>query len=91
MRQQSRIPGRHGESRFGRIEDRLTSLALKEVPSEKLGELVIRELRKMDKVAYIRYASVYKNFEDVDEFADAIAEVAPRTTSTKKTAVKPKK
>jgi transcriptional repressor NrdR len=66
------------DAAIGRIEERLTNLAVKEVPSERIGELVIRELRKMDKVAYIRYASVYKSFEDVDEFADAIAEVATK-------------
>jgi transcriptional repressor NrdR len=68
------------DAAIGRIEERLTNLAVKEVPSERIGELVIRELRKMDKVAYIRYASVYKSFEDVDEFADAIAEVATKPT-----------
>jgi transcriptional repressor NrdR len=76
------------DAAIGRIEERLTNLAVKEVPSERIGELVIRELRKMDKVAYIRYASVYKSFEDVDEFADAIAEVATKGAVTKGVAVR---
>jgi transcriptional repressor NrdR len=71
------------DAAIGRIEERLTNLAVKEVPSERIGELVIRELRKMDKVAYIRYASVYKSFEDVDEFADAIAEVAAKPVAVR--------
>ena len=50
----------------------------KEVPSEPLGELVMRELKKIDKIAYIRFASVYRSFEDVDEFADVIREVAAK-------------
>ncbi len=44
--------------------------------SEKLGEMVMRELKKLDKVAYVRFASVYRNFEDVDEFSKVIREVS---------------
>jgi transcriptional repressor NrdR len=58
-----------------RIEEKLLTLGEREVPSEKLGELVMRELRRLDKIAYIRFASVYRNFEDVDEFSEAIREV----------------
>jgi hypothetical protein len=59
--------------RTHRIEEKLLSLGLREVPSERVGELVMRELRKLDKVAYVRFASVYRSFEDVDEFGDADA------------------
>jgi transcriptional repressor NrdR len=58
-----------------RIEERLVQMAEREVASDRIGELVIRELKKLDKVAYIRFASVYRNFEDLDEFSDAIREV----------------
>jgi transcriptional repressor NrdR len=58
-----------------RIEERLVQLAEREVASDRIGELVMRELKKLDKVAYIRFASVYRNFEDVDEFSDAIREI----------------
>lgn len=61
-----------------RIEERLLSLGLREVGSERVGELVMRELKKLDKIGYVRFASVYRSFEDVDEFADAIEEVQPR-------------
>ncbi|HLS57699.1 MAG TPA: transcriptional regulator NrdR [Zeimonas sp.] len=61
-----------------RIEEKLLSLGLREVPSERIGELVMRELKKLDKIAYVRFASVYRNFEDVDEFADVILEVQAR-------------
>ena len=61
-----------------RIEEKLMSLGLREVPSERIGELVMRELKKMDKIAYVRFASVYRSFEDVDEFAEAIREVRSR-------------
>ena len=62
-----------------RIEDKLLSSAGREVASDRIGELVMRELRKIDKIAYIRFASVYRRFEDVDEFADVIREVAAKT------------
>lgn len=61
-----------------RIEEKLLALATREVPSERIGELVMRELKKIDKIAYVRFASVYRSFEDVDEFAEAIEEVQPR-------------
>ena len=61
-----------------RIEERLLGLGLREVGSERVGELVMRELKKLDKIGYVRFASVYLSFEDVDEFADAIEEVRPR-------------
>lgn len=63
-----------------RIEEKLLSLGLREIGSEKVGELVMRELKRLDKIAYVRFASVYRSFEDVDEFADAIEELKPRRT-----------
>ncbi len=65
------------EGALDRIEGKLVQLAEREVASERIGELVMRELKKLDKVAYIRFASVYRNFADVDEFSDAIREVKP--------------
>ena len=59
------------------IEERLLSAGEREVTTQQLGELVMRELKKLDKVAYIRFASVYRNFEDVDAFSRAIREVSP--------------
>ena len=43
----------------------------------ELGELVMRELKRIDKVAYIRFASVYRSFEDVDDFSEMVKEVRP--------------
>ncbi|TAL73483.1 MAG: transcriptional repressor NrdR [Burkholderiaceae bacterium] len=51
-----------------RIEEKLLGLGQREVPSNRIGELVMRELKKLDKVAYVRFASVYRSFEDIDEF-----------------------
>ena len=64
------------------IEERLLTAGEREVTTQQLGELVMRELKKLDKVAYIRFASVYRNFEDVDAFSRAIREVSPASSST---------
>jgi transcriptional repressor NrdR len=58
-----------------RIEEKLLTSGAREVPSTRLGELVMRELKRMDKVAYVRFASVYRSFEDVDEFRRLIREI----------------
>ncbi len=62
---------------LARIEDELRALGVRDVPSERIGELVMRELKKIDKIGYVRFASVYREFEDVHEFAEAIEEVQP--------------
>ena len=58
-----------------RIEEKLINLAQREVPSHRLGEMVMRELKKLDKVAYVRFASVYRSFEDIDDFKTLVDEV----------------
>ena len=57
------------------IEENLLNLGLREVPSSRIGELVMRALQKLDKVAYIRYASVYRSFEDINDFKMLVDEV----------------
>lgn len=59
-----------------RIEEHLLTQGEREIPSERVGEMVMRELKKLDKVAYVRFASVYRNFEDVDEFSELVREVS---------------
>ena len=67
-----------------RIEERLRSLGEREVPTSRVGDLVMRELAKLDKIAYIRFASVYRSFESPDEFREAVQEVkSPRRRSRK--------
>ncbi|HEY5581090.1 MAG TPA: transcriptional regulator NrdR [Rhodoferax sp.] len=58
-----------------RIEEKLLTQGVRELPSARLGELVMRELKKLDKVAYVRFASVYRSFEDIDEFKTLVDEV----------------
>lgn len=63
------------EAAVQRIEDRLRSLGEREVPTSRVGDLVMRELAKLDKIAYIRFASVYRSFETPEEFREAVQEV----------------
>lgn len=58
-----------------RIEEMLLNMGTREVESHRIGELVMRELKKLDKVAYVRFASVYRNFEDIDAFKTLVDEV----------------
>lgn len=56
----------------GRIEERMDDEGMLEVPSAWLGEQVMQELQSIDQVAYVRFASVYRKFEDVTEFMDEL-------------------
>ncbi|HSM60364.1 MAG TPA: transcriptional regulator NrdR [Longimicrobiales bacterium] len=60
------------------IEDALSRYAGVEVPSVKLGEMVMERLRALDRVAYVRYASVYRNFQDAGEFQEFVDEMTVR-------------
>ncbi len=64
------------DSAIERIEEKLLSQAHREIASNRIGEMVMRELRKLDKVAYVRFASVYRSFEDIDEFKNLVDEVS---------------
>jgi len=63
------------EAALERIQEKLLAGAAREVPSARLGELVMRELKRIDKVAYVRFASVYREFEDVDAFRQLIRDI----------------
>jgi transcriptional repressor NrdR len=70
-----------------RIEYQLLGSGEREVQSERLGELVMNELRQLDTIAYVRFASVYKRFEDVSEFEDVLDEfrrAAPKKSTSRK-------
>lgn len=62
-----------------RIEYQLLGSGEREIRSNDLGELVMNELRRLDKVAYVRFASVYRRFEDVAEFQDLLQEIRTGT------------
>lgn len=58
-----------------RMQEKLLASGARELPSTRLGELVMRELKRIDKVAYVRFASVYRQFEDVDAFRQLIRDI----------------
>ena len=66
------------ESVVDRIEDELQATGDREVQSERIGELVMRALREADQVAYVRYASVYRDFQDTTEFMEEVRELVRR-------------
>ncbi len=58
-----------------RIEEELEAADEREVGSQKIGELVMRHLQTIDQVAYVRFASVYRNFQDTTEFMEEVREL----------------
>ena len=69
------VPTEFVDAAIDRIVQRVLSLGEREIPSRRLGEMVMEELYKLDKVAYIRFASVYRSFQDVSDFRNALKEV----------------
>jgi transcriptional repressor NrdR len=61
------------ESELAQIKNRLRATGEREIDSRSVGELVMEALKRLDQVAYVRFASVYRSFEDLSEFRDAIA------------------
>jgi transcriptional repressor NrdR len=66
------------EAAVARICRRLRSLGEREIPARQVGEMVMEELRHLDEVAYVRFASVYRSFQDVEAFHDEIAHLRRR-------------
>ncbi|MEM2916349.1 MAG: transcriptional regulator NrdR [Candidatus Woesearchaeota archaeon] len=62
------------------VETQLRQMDKTEIPSRLVGELVMERLRKLDEVAYVRFASVYKKFRDASQFAEEVAKLKNRTT-----------
>ncbi len=69
------VPTEYVDSAIDRIVAQVLSLGEREIPSRQIGEMVMQELYKLDKVAYIRFASVYRSFQHVSDFRDALKEV----------------
>jgi len=78
------VPTEYVDAAVERITQKLLSLGEREIPSRRVGEMVMRELYRLDKVAYIRFASVYKDFQDVADFRDVLKEVAKPGARRKK-------
>ncbi len=75
------VPAEILDAAVRKIEEQLAASGEREVATQRIGELVMAELRKLDKVAYIRFASVYRSFQDVAEFQELVAEVSPRSAA----------
>ena len=63
------------DAAINHIAEKLLTSGAREVPSSRVGELVMRELQQLDKIAYIRFASVYRSFADIESFESALKEL----------------
>jgi len=66
------VPSDELEEAIGHLVHKLRTMGEREVPSRLIGDLVMEELRALDEVAYVRFASVYRRFQDITEFEDEI-------------------
>lgn len=73
------------EAMISRIEKSLRFTGEREISSKKLGEIVMNELKMLDDVAYVRFASVYRDFQDIDAFAKELANIRPKSDGGEKT------
>ena len=72
------VPTEYVDQAVERIVQQVLGLGEREIPSRQLGEMVMQELYKLDKVAYIRFASVYRSFQDVEDFREAVRKIKRR-------------
>jgi transcriptional repressor NrdR len=77
------VPTEKVDEAIEHILQKLLSLGEREIPSRQIGEMVMRELYKLDKVAYIRFASVYRSFQDVADFKDVIQSLDEKPSKRK--------
>jgi transcriptional repressor NrdR len=66
------VPTEYMDAAIDRIVKQVLSLGERELLARQIGEMVMNELKRLDKIAYIRFASVYKSFKDVDDFRDVL-------------------
>ena len=78
------VPTEYVDAAVDRIVAQVLALGEREIPSRQIGEMVMQELYKLDKVGYIRFASVYRSFQDVSDFRDALREVEAPPASGKR-------
>lgn len=82
------VPTQYVDAAINRIEQKVLARGEREISSRTLGEMVMQELKKMDDVAYIRFASVYEDFQRVDEFREKVLELKRPGRKIRKAAVK---
>ena len=66
---------------ISRVEKRVRQMGEREVNSKVLGEIIMSELKALDDVAYVRFASVYRGFQDIDAFHQELANIRPADKS----------
>nr|WP_307989994.1 transcriptional regulator NrdR [uncultured Niameybacter sp.] len=66
------------EAMVGEIENQIYTSERKEIPSAEIGEIAMEHLKQVDEVSYIRFASVYKKFKDIDEFIVELENIKKR-------------
>ncbi|MFL6623450.1 MAG: transcriptional regulator NrdR [Sulfurifustaceae bacterium] len=69
------------EAMVGRVRHKLIACGEREIPSRRIGEWVMEELKEIDPVAYVRFASVYRSFEDVDAFREEVQRLQAEPSS----------
>lgn len=79
------VPTEFVDAAIDRIVAQVLALGEREIASRQIGEMVMQELYKLDKVAYIRFASVYRSFSDVSDFRDALREVEAPPPAARRT------
>lgn len=72
------VPTEYVDEALDHIVQKVLALGEREAESRQLGEMVMHELRRLDKVAYIRFASVYRSFKDVADFRDVLKDLEPQ-------------
>jgi transcriptional repressor NrdR len=85
------VPTEYVDAAIQHIEQELLAMGEREVPARRVGEMVMAALYKLDKVAYIRFASVYRSFQDVEDFREVIQDIdsgAKRAKAAAKTTKK---
>ncbi len=80
------VPTEYVDRAIEHIVQKILGQGEREIMARSLGEIVMQELRLMDKVAYIRFASVYRSFQDVDDFHDVIRDLDRREQENHKEA-----
>jgi len=69
------VPTEYVDAAIQNIEQELLALGEREIPARRVGEMVMAALYKLDKVAYIRFASVYRSFQDVEDFREVLQDL----------------
>ncbi len=75
------ITGSQIEASVTEIEKKIQSYGLKEIPANSIGGMLMSALHKLDKVAYVRFASVYREFRDVEEFVADLNQISPQDST----------